>query len=99
MPKAGSATMYTSGCPKNQNRCWNRMGLPPVCSDTSPMDSSAGMKKLVPSTESSNSIMQATSNAGKASRPRMVATKMPHTESGMRIMVIPRQRACSTVVT
>ena len=22
MPKNGKATMYTSGCPKNQNRCW-----------------------------------------------------------------------------
>ena len=21
-PKNGRATMYTSGCPKNQNRCW-----------------------------------------------------------------------------
>ena len=31
MPNAGSATMYTSGWPKNQNRCWNRIGLPPLC--------------------------------------------------------------------
>lgn len=22
--------MYTSGCPKNQNRCWNNTGLPPL---------------------------------------------------------------------
>ena len=44
-------------------------------------------------------MMPVTSNAGKASKPRMVATKMPHTDNGMRISVIPRQRACSTVVT
>ena len=29
----------------------------------------------------------------------MVATKMPHTDSGMRISVMPLVRACSTVVT
>ena len=40
-----------------------------------------------------------TSSAGNASRPRIVAMKMPHTDSGMRISVMPRQRACSTVVT
>src|SRR5947209_5677123 len=25
-PKKGRATMYTSGCPKNQNRCCHRIG-------------------------------------------------------------------------
>ena len=44
-------------------------------------------------------MMALTSNAGKASKPRMVAINIPHTESGIRISVIPRQRACSTVVT
>lgn len=27
-PKDGSIMMYTSGCPKYQNRCWNRIGSP-----------------------------------------------------------------------
>ena len=40
-----------------------------------------------------------TSKAGKASRPRTVAMKIPHTDKGMRSKVIPRQRACRTVVT
>ena len=40
-----------------------------------------------------------TNSAGKASRPRTVAMKMPHTESGMRMSVMPRVRACSIVVT
>ena len=29
IPKAGRATIYTSGWPKNQNKCWNKIGLPP----------------------------------------------------------------------
>ncbi len=44
-------------------------------------------------------MIAATSSAGNASRPRIVATKMPQTDSGIRIIVMPRQRAWSTVVT
>jgi hypothetical protein len=29
-PKAGNISMYTSGWPKNQNRCWNRSKSPPL---------------------------------------------------------------------
>ena len=29
IPRAGRRTMYTSGCPKNQNRCSNKTGDPP----------------------------------------------------------------------
>ena len=57
------------------------------------------MKKLVPTTESSVIMMAETNRAGNASRPRIEAMKMPHTDSGMRMNVMPRQRACSTVVT
>ena len=57
------------------------------------------MKKLVPRSLSNIIITQATNRAGKASNARIVATKMPHTESGMRISVMPRVRACSTVTT
>ncbi len=99
MPKAGSATMYTSGWPKNQNRCWNSKGLPPWWPRCWPIDTTAGMKKLVPRHLSSSIITPLTNSAGKASSARMVATKMPHTVSGMRIKVMPRVRACSTVVT
>ena len=28
-PNAGKSTIYTSGCPRNQNKCWNNIGLPP----------------------------------------------------------------------
>ena len=59
----------------------------------------SGMKKLVPRSRSSNSITQPANKAGKASSARMVATKIPQTVKGMRISVIPRVRACSTVTT
>ncbi len=29
IPKAGNNTIYTSGCPKNQNKCSNNTGDPP----------------------------------------------------------------------
>ncbi|MDT4884409.1 hypothetical protein FQZ97_1205450 [compost metagenome] len=57
------------------------------------------MKKLVPIVRSSSSITPLTNSAGKPSSASTVATKMPHTDSGMRSSVMPRQRACSTVVT
>lgn len=28
-PNAGNTKIYTSGWPKNQNMCWNRIGSPP----------------------------------------------------------------------
>jgi hypothetical protein len=30
IPKPGIINMYTSGCPKNQKRCWYRIGSPPA---------------------------------------------------------------------
>ena len=59
----------------------------------------AGMKKLVPRILSSIIITAPTNKAGKANNARIVATKMPHIDSGMRISVMPRVRACSTVTT
>ena len=59
----------------------------------------AGMKKLVPSRLSSPIMIALTSSAGKASSARIVAMKMPQTDNGMRISVMPRHRACSTVTT
>ncbi|MNM99985.1 hypothetical protein D3C81_1125680 [compost metagenome] len=64
-----------------------------------PIDTIAGMKKLVPRVLSSSIITADTNSAGNASSARMVAMKMPHTDSGMRSSVMPSVRACSTVVT
>ena len=57
------------------------------------------MKKLVPSSRSSSIITEATNRAGKASSAITVAVKIPHTVSGIRISVMPRVRAWSTVTT
>ena len=57
------------------------------------------MKKLVPSSLSNSIITAPTNSAGKASSAITVAMKIPHTVSGMRISVMPRARACSTVTT
>ena len=59
----------------------------------------AGMKKLVPSVRSRSNITALTNRAGKARRAKIVAMKIPQTESGIRIRVMPRVRACKTVVT
>ena len=37
IPNPGKMRIYTSGCPKNQNKCWYRIGSPPP----------AGSKKVV----------------------------------------------------
>jgi hypothetical protein len=29
IPNPGMIKIYTSGCPKNQNKCWNKIGSPP----------------------------------------------------------------------
>src|SRR5436190_20029571 len=29
IPIAGKRIIYTSGCPRNQNKCWKRIALPP----------------------------------------------------------------------
>ena len=58
----------------------------------------AGMKKLVPIRLSSSIITALTNSAGNASRPSTVAAKMPQMDSGMRISVMPRVRACRMVV-
>ena len=63
------------------------------------MDTIAGMKKLVPSALSSVIITALTKRAGNANRPRIVAIKMPHNDSGIRIKVMPLARACRIVVT
>jgi len=36
IPKAGTTTTYTSGWPKNQNRCWNSKLSPPDVKKTVP---------------------------------------------------------------
>ena len=50
-----------------------------------PIETMAGMKKLVPRVRSSNIMIALTNRAGKASSASTVAIKMPHIVNGMRI--------------
>lgn len=52
--------MYTSGCPKNQNRCWKRIGSPPP----------EGKKKEEFQLRSVSSIVIAPANTGNESKRR-----------------------------
>jgi hypothetical protein len=60
-PNPGSTMMYTSGCPKNQNRCCQSTGEP----------WSVGSKKWVPKWRSVSSIVTAAATTGRAMISRM----------------------------
>ena len=80
--------MYTSGWPKNQNRCCHISGWPPP----------AGVKNMVPSVRSSSSRIAAAVSTGVAKRPRIAVMKSPQTAKGMRNMVMPGARMLTVVV-
>ena len=100
MPSAGRMSTYTSGWPRNQNRCCHNSGDPPVFgSSWLPTTSPDGRKKLVPRCRSRSSITAAAVSGGNASRPRIDAMKYDHTVSGNRIIDMPCARTLSTVAT
>ncbi len=80
--------MYTSGWPKNQNRCWNSSGSPPPC----------GSKKVVPKLRSVSSMVIAPASTGSASSSRNTVTRSDHTNSGILCMVMPGARMLKIVV-
>ena len=80
--------MYTSGWPKNQNRCCHSRGSPPP----------AGLNQLVPSVRSKSSMAAADVSTGSASRSRMAVMNSDQTTSGSRNSVIPGHRMLTTVV-
>ncbi len=80
--------MYTSGWPKNQNRCWYSSGSPPP----------AGSKKVVPKLRSVSSMVSAPARTGTASSSRIAVTSIDHTNSGMRCSVMPGARMLRMVV-
>lgn len=65
--------MYTSGCPKNQNKCWYKMGSPPP----------AGSKKDVFRLRSVSSIVMAPASTGRDKRRRMAVKKTDQTKRGV----------------
>ena len=66
MPKLGRMMMYTSGCPKIQNRCCHSSGSAP----------SSGSKKLAPKSRSNSSRNRATVMTGRAKSKRNWVTSV-----------------------
>lgn len=79
--------MYTSGCPKNQNRCWYRIGSPPP----------AGSKNEVFRFRSVRSIVIAPANTGRERRSSVTVKQAAHTNRGIRSSRIPFVRMFSIV--
>src|ERR1700681_2151577 len=88
MPKPGRIRMYTSGCPKNQNRCWNSTGSPPPSAE----------KKGVPKLRSVSSMVIAPASTGSASSSRNTVTRIDQTNSGILCKVMPGARILKIVV-
>ena len=65
--------MYTSGWPKNQNRCWYRIGSPPP----------AGSKKVVFRFRSVSSMVIPAAKTGNDSRSNTAVTRTDHTKRGV----------------
>ena len=73
IPNPGKIKMYTSGCPKNQNRCWYRMGSPPP----------AGSKKVVFRFRSVSSIVMPAANTGRDRSRSTAVIRTDHTNRGV----------------
>jgi hypothetical protein len=74
IPNPGRIRMYTSGWPKNQNRCWYKMGSPPP----------AGSKKVVLRFRSVRSIVIAPAKTGNDKRSNNAVIPTDQTNSGIR---------------
>src|ERR1700738_3029823 len=97
-PMAGKIAMYTSGWPKNQNRCCHKRGEPPLWAASWPLTVTNGTKKLVPTLRSNKSRIPAENNTPNASNPRIAVINQAQQVSGMRIMDMPLTRISSVVV-
>ena len=88
MPNPGKIKIYTSGCPKNQNKCWYRIGSPPP----------AGSKNDVLRLRSVNNIVIAPANTGRDRSSKIAVKNTDHTKRGVRSQVIPAERILIIVV-
>lgn len=71
--------MYTSGCPKNQNKCWYNIGSPPP----------AGSKNVVLKLRSVSNIVIAPASTGNDNNNKNAVIKTDHTNKGKRCIDIP----------
>ena len=81
-------SMYTSGCPKNQNRCWYRIGSPP------PATSKNAVLKL----RSVSIIVIPPASTGRDSSSSTAVTTTAHPNSASLCSLIPGLRIFSIVV-
>ena len=72
MPKAGIINTYTSGCPKNQNKCWYNTGSPPK----------TGSKKTVFECRSARIIKNPPDNTGKVNNNIPAASSIASGNNG-----------------
>src|SRR4029434_2167256 len=102
----GRIAMYTSGCPKNQNKCCQRIGEPPVCNgkfgfvpERIPLTyKPPGMKKLVPAIRSRSNKMPPPKRTGNDKSASTAVVNHAQQVSGILINDIPRVRMLSNVV-
>jgi hypothetical protein len=88
IPNPGRIRIYTSGWPKNQNKCWYKIGSPPP----------AGSKNDVFRFRSVKSIVIAPANTGKDKSNSKAVRTTDQTNKGIRSKVIPIDRILITVV-
>lgn len=87
VPNAGRIRIYTSGWPKNQNKCWYSTGSPPP----------AGSKNDVFRFRSVRSIVIAPAKTGSDKSNRITVKNTAHVNSGIRSRRSPFVRIFSTV--
>jgi len=87
-PNPGRIRIYTSGWPKNQNRCWNKIGSPP------PM----GSKNDVLQFRSKISIVRAPAKTGRARINRPTVIRTDQINRGIFSVGIPSIRLFAIVV-
>ncbi len=87
MPKNGNAMMYTSGCPKNQNRCCQR--IDPALAE---------LKTWAPSCRSAPSASSAAARIGNAITTSRDVISAFQLKIGIRNMVMPGARIVMIVV-
>lgn len=73
IPKPGRIRIYTSGWPKNQNRCWYKIGSPPP----------AGSKNVVFRFRSVRSIVMPAASTGRERRRSTAVIRTDHTNKGV----------------
>src|SRR6266403_384836 len=98
MPVEGKIAMYTSGWPKNQNKCCQRSGDPPECGCKRSLTTKPeGMKKLVPAVRSRIKSMQAGRSTANASSAMHEVMNQAQVQIGMRMRVMPFARRSRVV--